>query len=118
MPKLVSLIKKRPHLTDEEFKTYYETNHAPLIKKLFPMLSDYKRTFLPSSQMLFGELTLQSAIDESTFDVITELWFKSKSDLEAFMIHASKEEILTAIRDDEAHFLLSESTVTYEVTET
>ena len=117
MPKLISLIKKQPHLTDEEFQSYYETNHAPLIKSLFPMLSDYKRTFLPSSQMLFGELTLQSAIAESTYDVITELWFKNDADLEAFMTHARKAEILEAIRKDEANFLLSESTVTYEVAE-
>ena len=117
MPKLISLIKKKTHLSDEDFKSYYETYHAPLIQKLFPMLSDYKRTFLPSSQMLFGELTLQSVTDESTYDVITELWFNNDADLEAFITHASKAEILKAIRDDEANFLLSESTVTYEVAE-
>ena len=33
------------------------------------------------------------------------------------MKQASKAEILEAIRDDEAHFLLSESTVTYKVAE-
>ena len=118
MPKLISLIKKKTHLSDEDFKSYYETYHAPLIQKLFPMLNDYKRTFLPSSQMLFGELTLQSVTDESTYDVITELWFNNDADLEAFITHASKAEILEAIRKDEANFMLSLAQIFFQVAHT
>ncbi|MDG2060905.1 MAG: EthD domain-containing protein [SAR86 cluster bacterium] len=115
MPKLISLIKKKSQLSDEDFASYYETHHAPLIKNIFPMLSRYERTFLPASSILFGEFSLGSEKEEKPYDVITELWFKDDSDLESFMAHAIKPDILEVIRNDEAKFLRSECTVTYRV---
>ena len=36
MIKLVALLKRRPDLTLEEFRAYYEQRHAPLFKQSIP----------------------------------------------------------------------------------
>ena len=52
MPKLIALISKKSSISEEDFKTYYENNHAPLIESLFPTLNGYTRTYLFESNLL------------------------------------------------------------------
>ena len=56
MPKLIALISKKPSISEQDFKIYYETNHAPLIKSLFPSLSGYTRTYLFESNLRVQKL--------------------------------------------------------------
>ena len=115
MPRLVALICKRDFISAEEFQEYYEKNHVPLIESLFPTLSGYKRTYLVESNMLNDALPLESEGSQSPFDVITELTFDDESALNEFFAKGADEEVIEAIRKDEANFLDGEKTIMYRV---
>jgi len=97
--KVVALLKAKAGLSRDEFIHYYETRHAPLARKLFPMISDYRRNFL--GQEPRGNQ--QGAGPE--FDVITEIWFPSAEAFEAFRRAGADPKVAEAIAADEANFL-------------
>ncbi len=111
MPKLIALISKQAHLSAEEFREYYEANHAPLVARLLPMISRYTRSYLPAEADVPGN---QGA---ANFDVLTELWFDDEVQLAAFWKRIREPEVQAAIRADEANFLVSERTQMYQVVE-
>ena len=115
MPKLVALICKKSSITQGDFKSYYENNHVPLIESLFPSLSGYKRTYLLESNMLNDALPLESEGIKSQYDVITELTFDDEEALNEFFERGANEEVVQAIREDEANFLNGEQTIMYRV---
>jgi hypothetical protein len=117
MLKLIALISKKPEISDHDFQIYYENTHAPLIRSIFPMLLEYKRTFLPRSNMLSGDFTLEADKLENVISVITELGFENQNALDLFMELASKEDIVERIREDESNFLNSEKTIMYQLNE-
>tara|TARA_R110000850_G_scaffold9852_1_gene35725 strand:+ start:2554 stop:2898 length:345 start_codon:yes stop_codon:yes gene_type:complete len=99
------LISKKPELSAEEFRAYYEAHHAPLIKRLLPMFAHYERHYLDRSQSRID--AAQAAPD---FDVITEIHFATQADYDAFLAAVSDPDVLAQIRADEANFLISEAT--------
>ncbi len=111
MIKLIALISKQPHLSNEEFRSYYETHHAPLISRLAPMMARYTRSYLPETPDVPGDR------GDANFDVLTEIWLEDESQLSAFWSRLREPEISRAIRADEANFLLSERTQMYRVDE-
>ena len=115
MPKLIALISKKSSISEEDFKNYYESNHAPLIESLFPTLSGYTRTYLFESNLLSDTLPLESDGAQSQFNVITELTFKNEEDLNQFFERGTHQDVVEAIRDDEANFLDGEKTIMYRV---
>jgi uncharacterized protein (TIGR02118 family) len=115
MPKLIALICKKSSISAEDFETYYETNHVPLIKSLFPSLTGYKRTYLLESNMLNDALPLESEGGQMPFDVITELTFDDEDGLNKFFARGADEEVVEAIRRDESNFLDGEKTIMYRV---
>ncbi len=115
MPKLIALISKKSSISEEDFKTYYEKNHAPLIESLFPTLDGYTRTYLFESNSLSDALPLESAGAQSQFNVITELTFKIEEDLNQFFERGAHQEVIEIIRKDEANFLDGEKTIMYRV---
>ena len=112
MPKLIALISKQPQLSRQEFKAYYEANHAPLVASLLPMIDRYTRSYLPDDP------EMPEREGRANFDVLTELWFKDEADLEAFWERIRMPEVIAAIRADEANFLITDATVMYRVDET
>ena len=115
MPKLIALISKKSSISEEDFKTYYENNHAPLIESLFPTLDGYTRTYLFESNLLGDALPLESDGAQSHFNVITELTFKNEEDLNQFFERGTHQDLVEAIRTDEANFLDGEKTIMYRV---
>ena len=115
MPKLIALISKKSSISEEDFKTYYENNHAPLIESLFPTLDGYTRTYLFESNLLSDTLPLESDGAQSQCNVITELTFKNEEDLNQFFERGAHQEVIEIIRKDEANFLDGEKTIMYRV---
>ena len=115
MPRLIALICKKPSISEEDFKSYYESNHAPLIESLFPTLTGYKRTYLLKSNMLNDTLPLESDGVPSQYNVITELTFDDEEGLYQFFELGKNEDVIEAIRNDEANFLDGEQTIMYRV---
>ena len=72
--KILMLLKRRPGMPVEEFRTYYETIHAKLCEKYTAPGTRYMRRFLdPLPDPEFGKT------EELPFDVITELWFEDET---------------------------------------
>ena len=115
MPKLIALISKKTSISEEDFQTYYENTHVPLIERLFPTLMDYKRTYLLKASMLNDVLPLESEGEHAQFNVITELTFEDEEGLNQFFEKGAEEEVILMIRDDEANFLDGEKTIMFRV---
>jgi len=111
MPKLIALISRQPQLSPEAFREYYEANHAPLVRRLLPMIDRYTRSYLPAEPETPGP------DGHANFDVLTELWFESDADLDSFWKRIRQPEVIAAIREDESHFLVGDRTVMYTVDE-
>ena len=75
MLKLIAPISAKPDISREAFIKHCETSHAPLVKKLLPMIAEYRRSFVCRQ----GEGSLQAPAPG--FDVLTELWFEDQAAL-------------------------------------
>ena len=102
MTKVVLLMKRKAGLSLEEFKDYYERNHAPLSKRLLgEYMLDYRRNY--RSGGIATEKT--DAPDGDDFDVITEIWYADKAQMEAMWKRAREPEIAAQIDADGAKFM-------------
>ena len=71
MLKVITLIKRKPDLSREEFRDYYETYHVPLILSKFGRyFLDYRRNYLTGDEAASGN---------PDFDVVTECWMKDQA---------------------------------------
>ena len=67
--KILIFLKRRPGMSVEEFREYYENHHRPLVKQYSSGLSRYVRRYLePLPHIDTKEMM------EPEFDVVTELW--------------------------------------------
>ncbi|CAN7604788.1 EthD domain-containing protein [Phenylobacterium sp. LjRoot225] len=72
--KVLLFMKRRPGMTVDAFRDYYENNHAPLCEKYTSGVTRYIRRYvdpLPHPET--------GPNDEMSFDVITELWFDDEA---------------------------------------
>lgn len=72
--KILLFMKRRPDISVQAFRDYYENQHAPLAEKYSAGLSRYVRRYLdPQPHPETGPG------GELPFDVITELWFEDEA---------------------------------------
>ena len=100
MYKSIALLKCKPGLSREEFISYYENNHAPLILRTLPGVRGYCRNCIDPE----GAFVSAGAAPRD-FDVITELWFADRAAYDAAMQHHARPEVAAAIAADEENFL-------------
>lgn len=91
--KILLFLKRRPGMTMEEFRDYYENIHARLAEKYANGLSRYMRRYLqPMPDPVTGKT------EELPFDVVTELWFEEegifRSTVEYMSISSMPEEVV------------------------
>ena len=75
MIKLIALLKRRAGMSRGDFIDYYQTRHAPLIRRLTPTIAKYRRNFL----VWEGAFPAADG-SETNFDCVTEIWFASAAD--------------------------------------
>jgi hypothetical protein len=89
--KILLFMKRRPGMTFEAFRDYYENHHVPLCLKYTSGVSRYLRRFLtPQPNPETG------ATRELQFDVITELWFEDEA-----VFRGTVQYLATSIMPDE-----------------
>ena len=95
---VVTLLKRKPGMSREDFIKYYETRHAVLAVRVVPGLVSYHRMYLDPEKMAFG-------MPESSpgFDVITTLVFASAKAYRQAFNALSDPEIAQQIAADEEH---------------
>ena len=111
MIKRITLIKAKDGMSLADFRAYYEKNHAPMAKRLFPMVADYRRNFIVDVPRHPAGVTYPG------FDVVTENWFANEADMQAFNDKFKQPEVLAEVRADEAKFTQMDRTWSFIVDE-
>jgi uncharacterized protein (TIGR02118 family) len=108
MIKAISMHKRKPGMSIEEFRKHYEEIHVPLGLKYFPALKEYRRNYVvhpPGGK-------------ELDFDVITEYWYGSMEDYQAAMAFwKGNPDAAKEIHNDELSFRDESKTVVFLVEE-
>ncbi|MES2498648.1 MAG: EthD domain-containing protein [Pseudomonadota bacterium] len=86
--KTIGFMPRRADITRDAFRSYYETNHAPLAVPLFPFRR-YRRNHIADATV------------EPGFDCISEFWVGSLNEIGSLMAGAVGE----TMRTDERNFL-------------
>ncbi len=102
MKKLILLVKRKASLSFDEFRSYYESTHAPLAAANLKHLRKYCRNYL---QAFPGQ-------DEPLFDCVTEFWFDDEEGLSETMKFARSPEG-QILAEDEERFMDRKSMRTY-----
>jgi hypothetical protein len=102
--KLMALVKRKPGLTHEEFKAYYEAKHVKFGEKhLPPYCLKYSRRYMTpiDSPMKLGQAP------RPEFDCMVEFWFADEAQYKAFeaSVANSGPENIKAIVEDEENFV-------------
>ena len=109
MIKQVVFLKRRPDITMEEFKDYYENQHTQLAKRMgakpsLPNAQRYVRRYVtPEKNPLTGEVI------HPGYDCIMEIWWNTREDFEAAMQGLGSPEHLPARLADELKVFASNS---------
>ena len=97
MHKILLFMKRRPGMSTEDFRAYYENHHAPLCLSGGATMSRYVRRYVePQPHPETGEWT------DPEFDVVTELWFDDEATFRATLGHLTTTVMPAVITDDEA----------------
>ena len=94
--KVLIFLKRRPGMSVEEFRDYYENHHRPLVEKYSAGLSRYVRRYLePLPHLDTKEMS------EPEFDVVTELWCANREAFDDLLNMVKFGTLLPEVLEDE-----------------
>jgi hypothetical protein len=97
MIKIVTPLRKKPGLSTQEFRRYYEKHHRLIGEKyLKDYASHYARRYMTALPDREGKLL------EPEFDVILEVWYADEASLQACSAKLGEPAVAREILDDEA----------------
>ena len=97
MIKIVTPMKRRPGISVEEFREYYEKKHKVIGEKyLTGFASKYVRRFTNPLPNLSGK------VRDPDFDVILEVWYPDMETFNTCIAKLTEPNIAKEIREDEA----------------
>lgn len=112
MFKQISMMKRRPGLTMEQFIEQYESGHAKFGEKLFANARRYVRRYVqPQKNPLTGET------QDLDFDVIMEIWWDSEADYTEAMKAVASSDLLPAIGESGTKLFASHDNPAFSVVE-
>jgi uncharacterized protein (TIGR02118 family) len=94
MIKVVLLVRRKPGISREEFRRYYEGRHAPLAASQLRSCVRYVRNFV-----------VEDLSGEPDFDCVTEFWYELDGPWRAARDHIASEASRQALAEDEARFM-------------
>ncbi|ADP83332.1 EthD domain-containing protein [Pseudofrankia inefficax] len=100
MIKIVALIKRRPDLTREQFRDYYEHRHAPLFHRVIP---DEVATAIVHYVQNHA-VTLGRGSTDTLYDCVTEIGFVDRDQLAVWNRWYLGDDG-KVLRDDEENFM-------------
>ena len=109
MIKVVTLLFKRPDLSAEEFRDYYESHHRFLGEKY---LSPHALKYIRRYPILAGD-----GAETPGFDVMMEVWFDNYYSMEAAMADMSTEAAQRELAEDEEQLFDRDRTQSFIVDE-
>lgn len=118
MKKIIMFIKRKPGLTLDEFKDYYESNHVTLALKLIPQIAEYRRSYIvPGEVYKPGHLANVNHAVEPSFDVVTEISFKTEADYQKMVETLGEPKMGRILAEDEEKFVDRASIIMHIVEE-
>ena len=112
MFKQVCLLTRRPGMSMDEFKDYYENAHAPLLASMMPQARRYVRRFVqPELNPVAG------SVPPIPFDCLMELWWDSREEFEACMASLGEGDAFQNIYEDEEKIFASHDNPVFSVDE-
>lgn len=112
MIKVLTTLKRKPGLTTEAFREYYESHHRLIGEKyLKDYASRYLRRYLDSTPNTEGKIV------EPDFDVLLEVWFDSEEDFQACSQRLQEPDVAGEIICDEEKLFDRSCKRTYLLTE-
>lgn len=104
MIKILCFMTRKPGLNMQEFKTYYEEKHVPLINRLLPFHCDYRRNFVEDRPHQTAHM-VQDRPRDVDFDVLTELTYESEAMYQKTLDTLADPDVGGLIAEDEACFM-------------
>lgn len=114
--KIICLMRRKAGLTPQQFKDYYENNHAKLALELLPFFSAYQRNYLIKDEAYKPD-HLDEVPPVPDYDVVTEISFASRDDYQKMVDALADPVIGKRIADDEENFLDRNAMVMFFVEE-
>jgi hypothetical protein len=99
MFKVLAFVKRKPGMSHDEFRSYYETHHAPLIADVAPITGTYRRNFLEQAD------SVNVGAEDLDFDVVTEMEFADRAEYERWFAALTAPGALERVQADEANFI-------------
>jgi uncharacterized protein (TIGR02118 family) len=99
MFKVLAFLSRKPGVSREAFREYYETRHVPLVNEVAPRMQAYRRNYL-----VFGE-PLSRSDDMLDFDVVTEMEFPDRAAFETWIAAFRAPGATERIAADEENFI-------------
>jgi len=94
--KILLLMKRKPGISMEEFRDYYENHHVPLAMKYPSAATRYMRRYLvPQRHAETG------TNEELPYDVVSELWFDNEEDWQATVDYLANNVMSDEVVEDE-----------------
>jgi hypothetical protein len=100
MLKVIALITRKPGLSRTDFINHYETGHAPLARKCFPQIVQYRRNFVDMQGAIMAP-----GIPDPDFDSVTEIWYRDRAAYDEMLSTHFSTDIQRTIEEDEKKFL-------------
>jgi hypothetical protein len=100
MYKVLALIKRKPGMSRSDFMAYYEANHAPLARKSFPQIAQYRRNFID-----LNDAIIMPGMPEPDFDSVTEIWYHDRDAYDEMLSTHFMAGVQEVIETDERNFL-------------
>jgi EthD domain len=105
--KLLLFMKRKPGMSLAAFRDYYENRHIPLCMNHMRGAERYFRRYLEPV----------AGIEEPEFDVITELWFKSRKAVDMIIATMQKDAMPAEVIADELNLFDRSKTRFHAVSE-
>jgi uncharacterized protein (TIGR02118 family) len=117
MIKIVCLMNRKAGMSMADFKAYYETNHVPLINRLIPFWTEYRRNFAIEDEDYHTGHLPDDVSANRPFDVMMEMSFETRDAYQRMVDALSDPEIGAEITRDEENFFDRSSIRVYLVEE-
>ncbi|MCB2079986.1 MAG: EthD domain-containing protein [Novosphingobium sp.] len=94
--KILLFMKRRPGMSIEDFRDYYENRHVPLCMKYTQGISRYVRRYIEPQRHAESGTN-----EELPYDVITELWFDDEETWKGTVDYISNNVMTDEVVNDE-----------------
>lgn len=112
MVRIAFFLKRKSGLTPEEFRTYYEEQHAPLARRLLPLFQEYTRNYIQHDKSYSPPHMKGQNLQ---FDVLTQITFATQADYDLQLEMLKDPDLAAELTADEEKFIDRGATVFFVV---